>query len=154
MPDGSRDDENRSATSFCSAHVEGRSKAWSLVHEGRVFTRSTNLPDRCVGKLGGRVPKSQSFVVKDAIHEPLTNNVCLNNRPAARRSQATTPSAASVVHLRVGRELHAVLRKSGEATRRRQLFIPQPGVWDQRNDGVECSAGSQRKNTGALRTPA
>jgi hypothetical protein len=70
--------------------VERRPKARRLVHVGRVFTRSTDLPDRCVRKLGDRVPKSQSFV-KDAIHEPLTNNVCRNNRPAARRSRATTP---------------------------------------------------------------
>jgi hypothetical protein len=70
--------------------VERGAKAPRLVHEGRVFTRCTNLPDRCVGKLEGRVPKSQSLVVKDAVHEPLTNNVCRNNRPAARQSQAST----------------------------------------------------------------
>ena len=55
--------------------VERRPKVRRLVHDGRVLTRSTDLPDRCVGKLGDRVPKSQSFVVKDAIHKPLTNNV-------------------------------------------------------------------------------
>jgi len=54
----------------------------------------------------------------------------------------------------VGGKLHLALRKSGKATRRRQLFVPQLGVWDQQNDGVECSAGSQRKNTGTLRALA
>jgi len=90
ISDGPRDDENRCHTSFCDAYVERGAKAPRLVHEGRVFTRSTDLPDRCVGKLEGRVPKNQSFVVKDAIHEPLTNNVCRYNRPAARQCQAFT----------------------------------------------------------------
>jgi hypothetical protein len=36
------------------------------------------------------------------------------------------PAAAVVVHRQVGKELHAVLRKSGEATRRRQLFVHSP----------------------------
>jgi hypothetical protein len=138
-----------------AGHAESRSKARMLVREGRVFMTSTDSSECSVENPGDRVLSSQSFVVKETIHEPLKEQ-CLTPQSNAQAlcSAASTHASSQPA---IG-PVEAIGGSGRGFTLRSAEVVKQPSDGSclfhslafgiNRSGGVGCSAGSLRRQIG------